>query len=190
MRAAGRRDTETMRRTNLYRCGAALLLFASTAAAWAVDRAEAIRAAVERCRTEQAARPPRVGPTKDGKFFKSQELGADYRLRFLPVMSPRPTVAIVEIKTTIVNETADTREAAMSLALSVDSPNTAGLERRYTFEWKDDRWSLTDAAIRPILKAPPGLSFVTIGEKKLGPDQARAGGDAGPACIKTIEANS
>jgi hypothetical protein len=178
-----------MGRIKASRCGAAWLLLVSTGAAWAGDPADLIRVAVERCRSEQAARPPRVGPTKDGKFFKNQELGAEYRLRFVPAMSPHPTGAIVDLKTTIVNETANTEEAARDLVLSPDSPNTSGLERRYTFAWQGDRWLLTDAAIRPILKAPPGLSFVTIGEARISPDQARGGSDAGPTCIQTIEAS-
>jgi len=166
----------------------ALVTLSPVVTAAAADQMASIRIGLERCRAEQAAQPARIGPVKEGGFFKQQELNARYRLETPTTTSPnQATTAFVEVATTIARATAPSEEAVLAMALSIES-SVAGLERLYVFEWKGGHWLLTDAFIRPILKMPPGLTATTAGSQKIAPSAARTGSDAGAACVQTIEA--
>ena len=89
----------------------ALVMLSPMVTASAADQMASIRVAVERCRTEQAAQPARIGPVKEGGFFKQQELDARYRLETPITASPnQATTAFVEVATTIARATASPRK--------------------------------------------------------------------------------
>jgi len=166
----------------------ALVTLSPVVTACAADQMASMRIGLERCRAEQAAQPARIGPVKEGGFFKQQELDARYRLETPTTPSPnQATTAFVEVATTLARATAPTEEAVRAMALSTES-SVAGLERLYVFEWKGGHWLLTDAFIRPILEMPPGLRATVTGSQKIATGDARSGSDAGATCVQIIEA--